>query len=156
VRQPAVTPASTESPPWSILVVTLITFFLPAGGAILTVRNLARLGILGTSEAKSSSWVLVAVFGLGMGILLSLSPVGSDGIPRLDPNMTSAVYLVITAAAYIVQRRPYIAWRLQNRRQRLASWAKGFGIALVFQIFAVVAAIPIYLLAVSISGGRIS
>ena len=156
MRQPAVTPSATESPPWSILVVTLITFLLPAGGAILTIRNLARLGSLGLSEAKTSSWILVAVFGAGTGILLSLSPVDREGLPRPDPNMTSAVYLAITFAAYLVQRRPYMTWRIQNRQHRQEWWVKGFGIALVYQIFAVVAAVPIYVLAVTISGGRIS
>jgi len=91
-----------------------------------------------------------------MGILLSLSPIGRDGLPRLDPNLTSALYLAITFAAYLVQRRPYISWRVKNRRERLAPWIRGLGIALLFQILAVSAAVPVYLLAASIAGERIA
>jgi len=146
------TPAAPETRPWSPLAVTLITFFLPAGGAILTVRNLARLGSLRADEAKSAGWALVGIFGLGMGALLSLSPVASDGMPRLDPNLTSGLYLAITIAAYLAQRGAWISWRNRNPNSRGGPWLRAIGVALLYQVLAVIVAVPVYVILASVTG----
>lgn len=129
--------------PWSPLSVAVITFILPAGGAVLTVHNLARIQGGDNSQVRRQTVGIVLLFALGLAIILALAPVQSNGAPRLDTDTYTVVQFGVAVAAYVVQRAPFRAWH-QSHVVRPSAWTTGVLTALIYQFLAILATVPIY------------
>ncbi|MGI8967982.1 MAG: hypothetical protein ACR2GA_02610 [Chloroflexota bacterium] len=127
---------------------TFISFIFPAGGAILTLRNLQRLRQVDDSTARSLVWAAVGIFALGLTILLLLAPRDSSGLPQVDANAEVVIAAGTAVASYVVQRNPFRQWRTANARTRTSPWLHGFGLAVIYEILTVF----ITALAVGITG----
>jgi hypothetical protein len=134
---------SQSTRPWSPLSVSLITFILPAGGAVLTIQNLARLQIVNSLTARRQAVGVVLLYGLGFAIILALAPVQADGVPRLDAGTYSVVQFGFAAAAYLVQRGPFRAW-VAKQTSGTSHWTSGVLTAVIYQLLATVITVPIY------------
>lgn len=142
-----------HSIPWSPLSVAVISFILPAGGAVLTLHNLRRLHILDEAQMRPFTIGVILVYAFGMSILLALGPTQASGTPQLDPDAYSVVQFGFAAAAYLVQRAPYRLWHKSNVG-RPGSWTSGVVTSLIYQFLGILATVPIYaVIAVFVSAG---
>src|SRR5690348_1230683 len=109
------TPRSTGMrPPWSPLSITLISLLLPAGGAILTIRNMQRLNAIDSKGARELTFAAIGVFAVGIAVLFivarrATAASGATGDTGAFLGFGTAM------ASYIVQQRPFHAWRTANR-----------------------------------------
>lgn len=130
------TTSSSVAPkqPWSVITVSVISFLLPPGGALLTVRNLARLR---ESERRRVGELTAAVFALyafGFTVLLLLvAPNGGQPAP-LAPGVSLVLSFGTALASYAVLQRPYLEWRNAHRTARLSSWVSALGSAILYTL----------------------
>lgn len=134
---------SQSTRPWSPLSVSLITFFLPAGGAVLTIQNLARLQTVNPLQARRQTIEIVILYALGFAIILSLAPIQAGGTPRLDAGTYSVIQFGFAAAAYAVQRGPFRAWKVKQT-SGTSAWTSGVLTALIYQLLAIFITVPVY------------
>jgi hypothetical protein len=137
--------AGEPSRPWSLVIVTLIAFFLPAGGAVLAVRNMGRLGAMDEKRAAELTVATIAVFAAGYSaLLLAAEPSHSDP-STLSPAVTSLLSLGTAAATFFFQRHDFSTWRKQHPQTGTSPWYAAVGWALVYFLITAVAAIPFLL-----------
>lgn len=141
VKQRVVGPGPVR--PWSPLSVSLITFILPAGGAVLTIQNLARMQIVNSQKARRQTMGIVLLYALGFAVILAVAPVQADGVPRLDAGTYSVIQFGFAFAAYAVQRGPFRAW-IVNQASGTSAWTSGILTAVMYQLLAILITVPIY------------
>ncbi|MGH2447971.1 MAG: hypothetical protein ACRDFS_05145 [Chloroflexota bacterium] len=141
---------STSAQPWSLLSITLISFLLPAGGAILTVHNLQRLRQIDQRRVRVLSTAIVVIFAAGLATLMLVTPIGKDGLPHLDPLVQMVLAAGIPLACYLAQRQPYIAWRVGHPNQRPNPWFRAFLSAIWYEAWVLAASIGAFLVLSSI------
>lgn len=140
--------------PWSLLAVTLITFLLPAGGAVVAVRNLTRLDDIEPRRAMELTVATILVFAAGYAALLSVVQSTSGDAETMSPVVTLLLSFGTAAAAFFFQRENFSAWRESHPSGGTSPWYSALGWALVFHILTGVAAIPFFLvIAVIASAG---
>jgi hypothetical protein len=150
VQQSTTAPATDTRPPWSPLSVFIITFIMPAGGAVLTIRNLQRLRLVDARQAREWIIATVVVLALGYtGLLLATKPGPKDTLPRLD-SVSALISCGLATASYLVLRSPYRAWRSQHAGARTSSPIPALGIALLYTVITVVAVVPVWIVAASV------
>src|SRR5947209_17156325 len=135
---------SNPGTPWSPLSVSFITLLLPAGGAILTIRNLQRLQTIDSEKARELIIASVWVFAVGIVILLLLAPSGTSG-PSTSGDTTAVLGGGMAVVSYLVQRTAFRTWRLEHRTTRTSSWLAAAGTAALFTVVTLVAAVPVML-----------
>lgn len=133
---------SRATRPWSPLSVSIITFLLPAGGAVLTVQNLARLREGDPPRLRWQTAGVVVIYAVGLAIILALAPIQA-GVPRLDDGTYTIIQVGFAIAAYAVQRAPFRAWALRQA-SGTSAWTSGVLTALVYQIVAILLTVPVY------------
>ncbi|GAC1443017.1 MAG: hypothetical protein NVSMB52_00880 [Chloroflexota bacterium] len=138
---------SDDRPPWSPLSVSLITFLLPAGGAILTVRNLHRLKQINEADSRRLMAAVTGVCILGYVLMFSFVPHGTKFLQQPDSNAAAFLSCGIALASYAVQRLPFRSWRSENLRARTSAWLPGIGLAAMYQFAALVITVLIVLIA---------
>lgn len=136
---------SPPATPWSPLLVGFITLFLPAGGIVLAIRNLHRLGQVEARVATHLVWATVAIFTVGYATLTLTAPRGADGVPRLDSNAVAFLAAALGMAAYLTLRQPFRLWRSRSS-SRSANALPAIGTALVYQAIVVVGVVILVLL----------
>jgi hypothetical protein len=132
--------------------VTIIAFLLPAGGAVITVWNLHRFSQLDSVRARHLTIAVIAVFALGLALLLGLAPPSAGGMPTVDANASSVLSIGIALACFVAQRPAYRVWRERNTRTQTSRWFGAFGWAVVFSLLTVIAALPVYAVFASLFG----
>jgi hypothetical protein len=137
---------SNSGTPWSPLSVSVIALMLPAGGAILTIRNLQRLQTIDSEKARELIIASVGVFAIGIVILLLLAPMGTSG-PSTNGDATAVLGGGMAVVSYLVQRTAFRTWRLEHRSMRTGSWLAAVGTAALFTVVTLVAAVPVMLVA---------
>lgn len=137
--------------PWSPLSVSLITFLLPAGGAVLTVHNLARLRETDSAGVRRESIAVVLLYAFGFALILTTAPIQADGIPQLDSGTYSVIQFGLAIAAYIAQRVPFRMWTEKHARQTSA-WTSAVLTALIYQLLAIFITVPVYVGVISLVG----
>jgi hypothetical protein len=142
---------SNSGAPWSPLSVSVIALLLPAGGAILTIRNLQRLHSIDAEKARELIIASVGVFAVGIVILLLLAPLGTSG-PSTSGDTTAVLGGGMAVVSYLVQRPAFRAWRLEHRTTRTGSWMAAVGTATLFTVVTLVAAVPVMLVAMLTAG----
>src|SRR5947209_13790773 len=100
---------SNPGTPWSPLSVSFITLLLPAGGAILTIRNLQRLQTIDSHQARELIIASIGVFAVGIVILLRLEPAGSQG-QGVNGDATGVLGCGMAFVSYGVQRTAFRSW----------------------------------------------
>jgi hypothetical protein len=124
----------------------VIALLLPAGGAILTIRNLQRLQAIDSKKARELIIASIAVFAIGIVILLLLDPARSGG---RGANADATVVLGggMAIISYLVQRAAFRSWRRENGAVRTGSWLAAVGTAAVYSLVTLGAAVPVMLVA---------
>lgn len=133
--------------PWTALGVGLITLLLPAGGALLTIQNLRYLGQIDPREARRLTLAAIAIFAVGLSVLLLFATPTKNGVPQVDSNSALVLSLGTALASYAVQRAPFQKWRIANTGVRTSWWLMGLGIAVLYQVFVVLVAVIVLLVA---------
>ncbi len=157
-QQRITNPVPANRAPWSPISVCLSALLFPAfpaGAAILTIRNLERLGQLERPIARQLIVVTVAVFALGFGLLVAFSHKSSAGVPTVDPGVAYILSIGVCIASYLVQRLPFRAWRAANSRTRPSSWLAAIGMSAVYELIVLLITIPILTLALLVGGTAI-
>jgi hypothetical protein len=135
----------------------LITFILPAGGAILTITNLYRLRQLDARSARRLTIAAYIVIALGYtGLFLSTPFKGSTNLLQ-SPDASGSTILSVGMgiASYFVQRVPYRDWRKTHESVLTSSWLGGAGRAVVYALITFAVVVPFFLagLALGLGGG---
>ena len=141
--------------PWSLALVTAITFFLPAGGAVVAIRNLARLGEIDARRSLELTVATILVFAVGYSTLLFVAQPNLTAPSNLSPTVTGALSLGTAAAAFLYQRREYVAWRQSHPGTGTAPWYSALGWGLVYQFLTAFAAIPFFLVLALVSSAGV-
>jgi hypothetical protein len=142
---------SNSGTPWSPLSVSVITLLLPAGGTILTIRNLQRMQMIDSEKARELIIASIGVFAVGIVILLLLAPAGTSG-PTTNGDTTAVLGGGMALVSYLVQRTAFRAWRLEHRTTRTGSWLAAVGTAALFSLVTLAAAVPVMLVAMLTAG----
>jgi hypothetical protein len=151
-REPGARPRQREKRPWNPLSVTIITFFLPPGGAVLTILNLSRMSALERPRTRELSVAVIIVFALGFSALLALSQHGSKEAPRLDSVAGAVIQLGCAVAALIAQRTPFRDWRSSHAGVRTDAWLPAAALAVAYSFVTAIAAAPMYALLSTVVG----
>lgn len=135
VQKQRITPAAAEPlAPWTPVCVALIAFLLPAGGAVLTVRNMARLQQIDQTRVRELVAAAIGVFAIGFTALLVLAQPNPAKPEALSTNASAVLSLGTAVASYVVQRSPYMAWRRVHERQRTGGWLRALWLAVLFTL----------------------
>jgi hypothetical protein len=125
--------------PWSPLGVSFITLFLPAGGAVLTIRNLERLNQVDATAARKLIAASVVVVALGYAALIfTAGHHNSAGVPQPDQNALGFLCAGLAFGSYLAQRVPFRTWRVRNADLRSGPWLPAIWIALLYQLAVIV------------------
>ena len=153
--QPTTKSDVDSRPPWSPISVSIISFVLPAGGAILTIANLHRLKVLDAQSAQRTTAIAYIVLALGYtGLLLSASHKGSTGIfATSDAGGSTVLSVGVAIVSFLVQRDPFRAWRKSHEQVRTSPWLGGVGRALIYTVIAFAIAFPFVLAGVALGLG---
>ncbi|GAC1402879.1 MAG: hypothetical protein NVSMB52_16830 [Chloroflexota bacterium] len=138
---------SDDRPPWSPLSVSLIAFLLPAGGAILTIRNLHRLKQINDIDARRLIVTVSGVCIIGYVLMFSFVPHGAKFLQQPDSNAAALLSCGIALASYAVQRLPFRSWRSENARTKTSAWLPGIGLAALYQFGTLIATVLLVLIA---------
>lgn len=150
LQQRITNPRPDVRPPWSPVAVSLLSLLLPAGGAILTVRNLQLMRQLDPPLTRRLSIAIIVAFALGLSALILLGHPSHGGVPQVDSTSLSILAWGTGLSSYIVQYRPFRSWRGAHARQRVGNWLVALGFAVLYQIVAVVLATPLVVAALLI------
>jgi len=141
--------------PWRPLTVSILAFALPAGGAILTIRNLERLQELTPKAARRLLFLTAAIFAIGISVLWLAAQRDKSG--HVIPD--SGAYLILSAGvaivSYLAQRPGFRTWRSTHSAERSGSALEAFALAIVYYIVTAALAAPLILIANQISGGSL-
>ena len=146
-RQPTTNPAPDDRPPWTPVSVAIISFFLPAGGAVVTIRNLHRLRELDPRATRDLSVAVVLIFALGLTALISFARRSATGAPSLDTSASGTLQFGVALVSFLCQRAPFRTWRLSNGGTRTSSWTGAVGQAALYTLITVLATLPLYTMA---------
>ena len=141
---------SSSGTPWSPLSVSLITLLLPAGGAVLTIRNLQRLHTIDAEKARELIVASVAVFAAGIVILLLLDPSRSGG-RGVNGDTTGILGGGMAIVSYVVQRTAFRSWRREHAADTTGSWLPAIGTAALYSVVTLGAAVPVMLVAMLVA-----
>ncbi|HEY8685767.1 MAG TPA: hypothetical protein VIO57_09190 [Chloroflexota bacterium] len=141
---------SNPGTPWSPLRVSLITLILPAGGAVLTIRNLQRLHTIDPQKARELIIASIGVFAVGIVILLLLNPASARG-QGVNGDATGVLGGGMAIVSYVVQRTAFRSWREANGTVRTGSWLPALGLAAVYSLVTLGAAVPVMLVAMLVA-----
>lgn len=125
---------SESRPPWSLISVTIITLLLPAGGAVVTVLNLHRLGRVDAKVLRQRIALVLSVLVLGFTILFSVLGTKGGTIPAPDPVATTILSVGIAWASYIAQQTSFRAWRSTHSQEGTSPWLYALGLAFLYQL----------------------
>jgi hypothetical protein len=143
--------SSQDRPPWSPLIVALVSLFLPMGGAPLTIRNLERLHTVEREQARQLIVAVIGIFAVGFTILYVLTKPSPQAFQSLGTDVSTLLSAGTAVASYLVQRGPYIAWRSRNSELQRSSWLGAVGSACVYALVWALAMIPVLVFADIIS-----
>lgn len=145
-KQPNTIHGREPSVPWSPLTVALISFLLPAGGAVLTIRNMARLQQIDRTTVTELTVVTMAVFAIGFTALLVAGQPDPTKPASLDANVSAVLSFGTAVASYAVQRPAFVVWRRSHVRIRTGPWFRALGMALIYTLLILLAVLPLRLL----------
>jgi hypothetical protein len=132
-----------EGPPWSPVSVSVIALLLPAGGAILTIRNLYRLRQHDAASAKRLMYAAYGIFALGFTALLLSAHKAPHGSLQLDTGASTVLSCGVAVASYMVQRAPYRSWRIAHQHVRPSPWLGGAGRAIMYTLITFAVVLPL-------------
>lgn len=133
-KQGTTSSAARPRPPWSLLAVTIIAVLVPPAGALLTVRNLARVGHLDSRRAAELTAVVFSVYVIGYTILLLVASPNGQQPANISTGGSLAISLGTCLACYTAMRKPYVDWRLANPTARTGTWITAVGSAIVYTL----------------------
>ncbi len=113
--------------------------------------NLHRLHQLDTKLARQLTIALIAVFAVGITILGAVSGSGSVSLSNPDVGTSALLSIGVATASYLTQRAAFRTWRASNMQAPTSSWIGGTGVAAVYTLVTVVAALPVYMLLAGIA-----
>lgn len=152
-KQGSTTSGSRPSPPWSPLVVTVIAFLLPPGGAILAVRSMARIrGEQDSGRALREVVATVVVFTIGLTILATTAQSRGGDMPKVSPGASTVITVGTAVACYLILRPAYAEWRGKNPSQPPGSLLSAVGNAILFTLITVFAAAVLAAIVIGVSG----
>lgn len=125
---------------------SFIALFLPAGGAVLTIRNLQRLQTIDARRARELIVASVGVFAVGIVILLLLDP-SSARARGFNGDTTGVLGGGMALISYGAQRRAYRVWRQRHGTVKAGSWLAAIATAAGYSLITMGAAVPVMLLA---------
>jgi hypothetical protein len=138
--------AGDAARPWSLALVTMIAFFLPAGGAVLAVRNMARLGEIDARRSTELTVATLVVFAAGYSVLVLVAHPTSSQQPNPSPAATGLLSLGTAFGAFLFQRRAFARWRNADPGRRTEAWYKAVGWGIAYQLLTLVVGIPVVLI----------
>lgn len=138
-------PTGEPGRPWSPLVVGFITLLLPAGGVVLAIRDMQRLGALEHNSARRLIWTAIGVLSAGYALFVFTAPRHSNGVPQLDSNTTGFITVALCMVAYFAVRRPFATWRTRSSAHT-DNMLPAVGTALMYQAIVVLAVVVVVLL----------
>ncbi len=141
---------SNQGTPWSPLSVSLITLLLPAGGAILTIRNLQRLQTIDSQKARELIIASIGVFAVGIVILLRLDPAGAQG-QGVNGDTTGVLGCGMAVVSYVVQRTAFRSWREAHHTVRTGPWFPAVATAGIYSLVTLGAAVPVMLVSMLVA-----
>lgn len=141
--------------PWKPLTVSILAFALPAGGAMLTVRNLERLQELNQQAARRLLFLIVAVFAVGLAILFLAAQKNKSGQLVIDSNALFILSMGGAIASYLSQRPAFRVWQSAHPAERAGSLLEAIVLAIIYSVISAVVAVPLVLIATQINGGSI-
>ncbi|MGH2441549.1 MAG: hypothetical protein ACRDFX_00075 [Chloroflexota bacterium] len=145
-----------DRPPWTPLGVSLIALLFPAGGAILAVRNLQRLRHIDAATSRHLVIAIVALFAIGFSVLLSVGQRTGTSVPQINSTSALVLSIGVAVASYVVQQKPYQAWRARNSGTRTSAWIGALGRAVVYELIAAIIAVPILVAATLATGTAVA
>jgi fatty acid desaturase len=134
------------STPWSLAVVTLLAFFLPAGGAAVTMQNMRRLGQVDERRSRELTVATILVFAAGYAALLLVGAPDPSGRPTVSSSATVVLSLGTAAAAFLYQRHGFVSWRQGHPQERSGPWYQAVAWALIYELLTFVVTVPVSLL----------
>jgi hypothetical protein len=138
--------AGEADSPWSLALVTFIAFFLPAGGAVLAVRNMARMGEIDARRSIELTVALLAVFAAGYSALLLAAQPSPSQPSDLSPAVTALLSIGTAGGTFLFQRTDFLEWRRDHPQAQTARWYGAIGWGIVYQLLTAIIAIPFFLL----------
>jgi hypothetical protein len=138
--------AGESARPWSLAIVTLIAFFLPAGGAVLAVRNMARLGEIDPRRTRELTVATILVFAAGYSVLLIAAQPSATQPSNLSPAVTGLLSLGTAAGTFMFQRGQFLAWRRDHPRDGTSPWYAAVGWGAAYEVLSILATIPFFLI----------
>jgi hypothetical protein len=142
--------------PWRPLTVSILAFALPAGGAMLTVRNLERLQQLTPQAARRLLYLIVAVFAIGLSLLVLVAQRDKSGQFVIDSDALLIVSAGVATASYLAQRAPFRLWQSQHPTERGGSLLEAIWLVIVYNVVSALLALPLVLIAAQLSGGNLA
>jgi hypothetical protein len=128
---------------------------LPAGGAILTVRNLERLGELTAKTARRLLILLVLVFAVGLAILVYVAQKDKTGHFVIDSQALLVISVGVAVACYLAQGAAYRTWRTAHPTEQAGSVLEAVALTLIYYLLTAAAAAPLIVIAAALSGGNL-
>jgi hypothetical protein len=137
---------SHSGTPWSPLSVSVMALLLPAGGAVLTIRNLQRLQAIDSKQARELIIASIGVCAVGIVMLLLLDPARSGGASA-NGDTTAVLGSGMAVVSYLVQRAAFRTWRREHQAVRTGSWLAAAGTAAWYSLVTLGVAVPVMLVA---------
>jgi hypothetical protein len=132
--------------------VSVLTFLFPSGGAVVTVRNLQRLDQVSARTARALLIIVIAVFALGLALLVLTSQKDKSGKVMIDSGAYLIVSVGAAVASYLAQRNPFRSWRTAHTGVLPGSLLEAIALVLLYQLVAALVAAPVVALAAQASG----
>lgn len=141
-QQPSINTDRGARPPWAPLSVSLTALLFPAGAAVLTVRNLERLGHIDAATARQLSAAVVGISAIGLTALVFFASRGGNGSPHIDSSVAYVLTIGVGGASYLAQRLPFRVWRTGHARSPLGHWLTALGMSGLYEVVTLLVAIP--------------
>jgi hypothetical protein len=132
--------------PWSPLTLSFIAVFLPAGAAVLTVLNIARMQPVRPPQVRRLALATMSVFAVGLTALFLLSAPTPSHQPGLNSGVSLVLSLGTAVASYVAQRAPYRAWRISRPSARTSGTLSAIAWAAVYTVATALIALAVFVI----------
>lgn len=152
-KQGTTTSNADPRPPWSPFSISVISLILPAGGAVLTVLNIARMQTVRPRHVRELALATMVVFAIGLTILFTLATPAPGRQPTLDSGVSLVLSVGTAVASYVAQREPRARWRRQHPNARSSSVLTAVAWSCIYTLATALLAVPLRLIIALIAYG---